>query len=300
MPLLTVGYPIEKWDTDENVKEVKNVLNETIDQLRYILCNLDAGNVIEAASVKAQNIDVTQAQIQDAQIGSLKADKIYAGTIDSNKVSIRNKSGGKQIDITGSYIHFTENGTDRAGMGYLSDGTFVFYINDPSGEKVRIGLDSGGNAYVRGTIDSSTIYASNIIGATKAAAGNLGLDKVFAVVDTAGIGIMQDKNGQRKQKIGMTADSSGAAILVLGAGNGSNEQTINGVTYSDDSFVIRKGDGSTTLNLVNASSGITFFNDSSGQYVMIDGVTIKDLQNVPNEIASLKNRVAALERAQRE
>lgn len=300
MPLLTVGYPMERWDTDANVTEIKNVLNETIDQLRYILCNLDAGNVIEAASVKAQNIDVTQAQIKDAQIGSLKADKLWAGTIDSGKVSIKEKDSNKTIDITGSYIHFEENGKDRAGMGYLPDGTFVFYINDPSGQQVQIGLDSDGNAYVRGTVDSSTIYASQIIGATKADAGNLGVDKVFAVVDPAGIGIMQDKNGQRLQKIGMTVDSQGNSILVLGAGNGTRPITINGVTYSDDSFVMLKGEHTTTFYTKGATGGaITFYNDNGTGRVEIDGVNVVEkITKMENDIKNLEQKVAALERGE--
>lgn len=277
MPLLTVGYPMEKYDTDANLAEVRSVLNETIDQLRYILCNLDSGNVIEAASVKAQNIDVGQAKILDAQIGSLTADKIYTGTLDSGKVTISDSTSSKKIEITGSYISFTDGGIDRAAMGYLKDGTFVFYIKDPTGQYVQIGLDSNGTAYVRGIIDSSTIYASQIIGATRTNAADVTIDKVFAVVDPAGIGILQDKNGQRLQKIGMTVDSQGNAILVLGAGNGENSVTINDVTYSDDSFIIEKGDGVATLAIRGADSGIAFFNNGISSYVTVDGVNIKNL-----------------------
>lgn len=292
MPLLTVGYPTEKYNTEENLTEVRNVLSETIDQLRYILCNLDTGNVVEAASVKAQNIDASQAKILDAQIGSLTADKIYTGTLDSGKVTISDENKGRKVTMAGSYIHFTENGADRAGIGYLSNGMFVFYINDESGEQTKIGLDSNGNAYISGTIDSSTIYASNMIGATKSNFENRNKDKVFAKVDLAGISIMQDKDGARKQKIGMTADSRGDAILVLGAGNGSGQVTINGVTYSDDSFVVTKGDGVTVMNLKGANSSVAFYNNSSGQYVTVDGIKVTDLQS---RIASLERRVSSLE-----
>lgn len=312
MPLLTVGYPMEKYDTDANLSEVRSVLNETIDQLRYILCNLDTGNVIEAASVKAQNIDVGQAKILDAQIGSLTADKLYAGTIDSGKVSISNKSNSQRIDITGSYIHFTEGGTDRAGIGYLPDGTFVFYINDPSGQQTRIGLDSNGNAYVMGTIESSaingsSIYASKIVGASVTDVADITKDKVFAVVDHAGIGIMQDANGNRLQKIGMTVDTQGNSILILGAGNGSNPITFNGVTYSDGSFVMEKSENTTTFYTKGANNGnIIFFNDGGAGSVMVDGIYVKGLSedvmelkdaDFQQQINALENRVAALERA---
>ena len=88
---------------------------------------------------------------------------------------------------------------------------------------------------------------------------------------------MQDKNGQRLQKIGMTVDSQGNAILVLGAGNGENSVTINDVTYSDDSFIIEKGDGVATLAIRGADSGIAFFNSGTSSYVTVDGVNIKNL-----------------------
>lgn len=327
MPLLTVGYPMEKYDTDANLSEVRSVLNETIDQLRYILCNLDTGNVIEAASVKAQNIDVGQAKILDAQIGSLTADKLYAGTIDSGKVSISNKSNSQRIDITGSYIHFTEGGTDRAGIGYLPDGTFVFYINDPSGQQTRIGLDSNGNAYVMGTIESSvinssSIYASKIVGASKEvydafppSGTGTEVPGVFAEMDQTGIKIMQDEYAadettivNRLQKIGLTVDDAGKAILVLGAGHGgASTKTFNGVTYSDNCFVIDKGDGATSLYIYGATDGnITFTNDGGAGKVTVDGIYVKGLSedvtelkdaDFQQQINALENRVAALERA---
>lgn len=273
MPLLTVGYPMERWDTDANVTEIKNVLNETIDQLRYILCNLDAGNVIEAASVKAQNIDVTQAQIKDAQIGSLKADKLWAGTIDSGKVTIKEKDSNKTIDITGSYIHFEEDGKDRAGMGYLPDGTFVFYINDPSGQQVQIGLDSDGNAIFRGDVVGGSITSDTTIDVTTDA--TIGNKLILKNDDVVGGTIYIHDGADTAPTLNIRAEGSRHIIISTGTGT-AQFQCNSSTTY------VR---GKNELRL-----GTTDGNDK----VYINN----ELAVSRGEFESLKARVVALERGE--
>ncbi|MCI9626518.1 MAG: hypothetical protein HFI90_07020 [Clostridia bacterium] len=211
-----IPYPQKNYSTEQDVEELQNIFTDFINKFQWLIGNLDTQNVIEARSVKAQNIDVTQAQIKDAQIGSLKADKLWAGTIDSGKVSIKEKDSNKTIDITGSYIHFEENGKDRAGMGYLPDGTFVFYINDPSGQQVQIGLDSDGNAIFRGDVVGGSITSDTTIDVTTDA--TIGNKLILKNDDVVGGTISVYEGADTAPTLNIRAEGSRPIMISTGTG----------------------------------------------------------------------------------
>ena len=75
MPNLVTGFPRRTGDTTQDVKEFYDWAVSLVDELKQLLNNLDAGNVLEAASVKADNI---------ADLDNFIAEHITAGTIVTN------------------------------------------------------------------------------------------------------------------------------------------------------------------------------------------------------------------------
>ena len=75
MPNLTAPIPPKlTGETERDLKRLREWGTALVDELSYLFSNLDAGNVSEAASVKAEHIDTANARISNAQIGSLYAD----------------------------------------------------------------------------------------------------------------------------------------------------------------------------------------------------------------------------------
>ena len=68
MPNLTTPYlNLGGRDIDKDMDDVQDWSIALIEELRYILCNLDAGNCMEAGKVQAKNIDCSKARIHNAQ-----------------------------------------------------------------------------------------------------------------------------------------------------------------------------------------------------------------------------------------
>lgn len=165
MPALTAGYPLPPHICPNDEKQIQELFSVTsnlqdwavalVDELRYVLNNLDAGNVSEAQSVKAEHIDTRTAKIKSAQIHSLKADKIKTGVLHvTEKMTIQNNDGS--IQFLPSSIVFTDpNGVQRLAMGRV-DGSdvFVFVMNAPNGEPMLV-MDSMGEAIFGGTIQTN-------------------------------------------------------------------------------------------------------------------------------------------------
>lgn len=213
--------------------------------------------------------------------------RMWVGSLSTTLVDIMSDNG--KLSIQDSLITITDtNNTVRLKMGY-SGNQFVFEMFAEDGTQT-VGINDSGEIEIIGTM-----YASRFIGTNKEAYDAIPpvqspvVNGVFAEIDQRGIKINHDTNGQRLQKIGMTIDSAGNAILVLGAGNGGDTTTINSVTYSNDCFIITKGDGVTSLALKGANSSVQFWNDSSGQYVTVDGVKVKA------KIEDLEKRIRELE-----
>lgn len=285
MPNLTTPIPKRSTgNTAEDINALRKWGTALIDELSYIINNLDAGNVSEAASVKAENIDVSTAKIQNAQIDILTADKLKAGTVDTNLVNVESESGN--LSISGNSIVMSDSHTDRFKAEYdpVTD-IFSFVLYNSAGQPT-VYINSLGNAVLSGRIDSSEIFSSTIIG-TDSVSYNEKTGGVFAEIDTKGIKIMQDKNNTRLQKVGMSVGDDGTAYMVLGSGDGTGGETINGVVYSNGSFLIQKNSSFTSMAIVGNSAVVSFMDDGDlwlrGKRVLING------RDILAEIDKLKN-----------
>lgn len=152
MPNLTTPIPpMLSQETKTALKQLKEWGTALIDELGFILNNLDSSNVTEAAMVKAENIDVTDGKILNAQIKNLTADKITAGTIDLSQ-GITVKGSDDSLKITANTISISENGELRVLMGKNDNGSFVFMITDGNGNGLM--LDDNGEAVFSGNINT--------------------------------------------------------------------------------------------------------------------------------------------------
>lgn len=152
MPNLTTPIPPSLAENSQTaLKQLKEWGTALVDELTFILNNLDAGNVSEAASVKAENIDVTNGKILNAQIKNLTADKITAGIIDlSQGITVKSSSG--DLKITADLISVSENGSLRVAIGNDGNGKFIFMLTDGNGNGLL--LDESGEATFSGTINT--------------------------------------------------------------------------------------------------------------------------------------------------
>ena len=287
MPNLTTPIPPKLTGAaGDDIKAIKKWGTALIDELSYIFNNLDAGNVSEAASVKAENIDTSNAKIQNAQIGNLTADKLRTGQLNTNLVTVESDFGN--LSMSGSSIIISDNKEERFKVEYDPDtGLFSFVINNSEGNPT-VYINSFGNAVFSGRVDSSEIFSSTIVGTDSVSY----LQKdggVFAEMDTKGIKILQDKNQQRLQKLGMSVGDDGTAYIVLGSGDGSGEVTINGVKYSNGSFVIQKNSTYSSFGTVGGSTVLSFMDDGDlwirGDRVLING------RDVLKEIDEIKKQI---------
>lgn len=159
MPNLTTPFLKLSGDTERDLKQIEQWSVSLVDELKSLLCNLDGGNVIEASSVKAQNIDCTTAKIKDAQVQSMTADKLTAGVIDvSEGISISGshddkESGGSSgsMDITNESIEMREDGVLRIAIGRDEDGNYIFTVQSAD-KTTGIYMNDKGEVYLTGAI----------------------------------------------------------------------------------------------------------------------------------------------------
>ena len=260
-----------------------------VDELTYLFNNLDCKNVIEAGTVKAENIDTTTAKITNAQIGSLTADKLAAGTVDTERVTVKDKNG--RLTISGSELAISDGSRQRFCAAYdKNTGSFEFILRNAEGEPT-VSIDSAGDAHFGGVVEGSTIFSSTVIGTDSASyAENTG--GVFAEMDQTGVKVMQDTGGSRSQKIGMSVGDDGTAYLVLGAGDGTGKTVINGVVYTNGSFKVEKNDTYTNMGIVGGSAFVSFWDNGelwlNGSAVKINGTDIM------SEINQIKQKLNSL------
>ena len=291
MPNFTTPIPPKlTGNTELDISLLKEWGTSLIDELSYLFNNLDTKNVIEASSVKAEHIDTNSAKIRDAQIGNLNADKLICGSVDTSKVNVKDENGN--LSITGSKITISDSENERFSASYspyTDKFNFTLY-NEYGSPTVNIGSD--GNAVFSGELNSSTIFSSKIIGTDKGSYEDF-IGDTFADIDKSGIKIMQDKNGTRYQKVGISASDSGEALIVLGAGNGSNECTINDITYTDGTFMIEKHDSGAQIGIIGSNPFISFW-EGNGE-LWLDGRKVKiNGHDVVSEISELQRTVSEL------
>lgn len=150
MPNLTTGLPVRTGDIEKDYNNLYDAFVSLVDELKAVLCNLDTGNVSEAAKVDAQNIDCSKAKIKDAQIKSLTADKLTAGTIDAGVVTVAGQGArGASVEIEGDSIQmWDKNNKLRIAIGSIigDDGEeeYVFIVqNAQASEGIRMSGNDG-------------------------------------------------------------------------------------------------------------------------------------------------------------
>ncbi|MEE1050167.1 MAG: hypothetical protein U0M60_22410 [Clostridia bacterium] len=291
MPNFTTPIPPRlTGDSDRDVGILKNWGTALIDELTYLFNNLDSGNVIEAASVKAENIETKNAKISNAQIGALSADKLVAGSVDTGLVSVKDSNG--RLEISGSQIVISDKNTERFIAAFDPDtNTFRFELYNKKGEPT-VSINSGGDAVFGGILESATIFSSTIIGTDSDSYEEID-GGVFADIDQKGIKVMQDDGGARQQKIGMSVADDGTAYLVLGAGNGDGRHSINGVVYTNGSFIEEKNESYARLGLVGYKPQIHFWENSEELWLSGDTVLING-RDVLNEIDQIKDELKSI------
>lgn len=174
--------PIMGWDIPTQLRELQNLFCDLVDKAEFAICSLDAGNVSEAGSVRADRIDTRAAKIVDAQIKNITADKLTAGTIDaeeidvvnldadnivtgtldSSVVTIRGAGGNNYMQIAGNLLEAFEAGVRRLKMG-VDGGVFTFTLYNESGQP-QLYLDSNGNAVFEGNVMGGKVISSVIEG----------------------------------------------------------------------------------------------------------------------------------------
>lgn len=291
MPNLTTPIPPKlTGEVQRDLKLLKSWGTALIDELSYLFSNLDAGNVSEAASVKAEHIDTAGAKISNAQIGALTADKLTAGRVDTEKVTV--SSGDGSLELSGSKIVIRDPKKERFCAAYDKEtGRFQFLLYNEKGMPA-VYINSSGDAVFTGKVESTSIFASTIVG-TDSQSFAEGEGGVFVQLDPAGMKIMQDREGIRKQKLGMSVGDDGTAYLVLGAGNGAGSHSINGVVYTNGSFKIEKNDQYANMGLVGYAPFVTFWEESqelwlSGRRVLLNGIDLEDkIQKIEQRLQKL-------------
>ena len=286
MPNLTTPIPPKLTGQGaEDISALKAWGTALIDELSYIFHNLDAGNVREAASVKAEHIDTTSAKIKNAQIGALTADKLVAGTVDTKQVKVADKGG--TLEITDSKITISDTAHERFKAEYDKEtGLFRFLLCNGRGEPT-VYINSLGNAVFSGRVESSEIYASTIVG-TDSVSYDAREGGVFADIDRTGIKVMQDKNLRRSQKIGMSVGDDGTAYLVLGEGDGTGGHIINGVIYTNGAFKIEKNEREATLGIVGSKAHLDLW--ENGELWLSGGRVLVNGRDILAELDSLKQQ----------
>ncbi len=299
MPNFTTPVPPKlSGNTASDVTALKNWGTALIDELTYIFNHLDASNVTEALSVKAENIDTTNAKIKNAQIDLLSADKLQTGELNTDKVTVTDKNGN--LTVSGSEIVISDRSRERFVASFDNDqNQFRFILFNEDGTPT-VTIDSDGDAIFSGIMESARVYSSTIVGTDRQSF----LDTnggVFANIDPKGIKVMQDKNGRRYQKIGMSVANDGTAYFVLGSGNGNGSTNINGVTYTDGTFKIEKNESCANMGLVGYAPFITFWESSgelwlSGSNVLINGINLSDrITQIENNISTINQRIQSIE-----
>ncbi|MBQ3471651.1 MAG: hypothetical protein IJH17_04715 [Clostridia bacterium] len=157
MPNLTTALPRRTGNIEEDYDRLYNWAVSLTDELKSLLCNLDSGNVTEAGSIKAQNIDASQAKIKDAQIASLTADKLTAGTIDTEKITVKGTDeNGRTMLMTGEKIVFTETVGGRTYERIVignNNGNYIFTVQNRGGTQ-GIYMTSNGEMQLTGDINT--------------------------------------------------------------------------------------------------------------------------------------------------
>ncbi len=289
MPNLTTPFlHLGGTDIDKDMDDVQNWSIALIEELRYILCNLDAGNCMEAGKVQAKNIDCSKARIHNAQIQSLTADKLTAGTIDAEEIDVINMKAGNiatgtldvsdRVTIQGEsddarmvmnaqtliFYEKDKNGNEipRIYAGYDKDkGKYVFEVYNKEGQK-EIKMDDNGDVVFSGTIKGGKIEADTDISVNKDV--NIGQYLNVGYITTS-----VDENGNPKKEWSKESGIQMGPYVSIMAENEGN-------------------------NLVLHAFGRIAFDTGSVTKGGVEIATERDIEDLQRQIDALEREIAAL------
>ncbi len=137
----------EKLIADKATIQDLNAANANIGTLQANVAEITsvmAGNVgadlIQTIHLTGKNVVIDDAVIKSAMIEALSADKLTAGTIDTDQITLQSDDGS--MVIQGSFQQFKdENGVVRIQLGKDAEGNFTFVLYDETGKGVLINSD---------------------------------------------------------------------------------------------------------------------------------------------------------------
>lgn len=158
------------------------ILESTVADINTLVNgNLTSDN-IQSLILTADKVTINDALIKDAHIESVSADKIYAGTINTNKVKLQSDDGS--MILNGSLQQFKdENGVVRIQVGKDANGDFSFAIYDETGEGQLItheGIQSSDAIKDGIIVDANVAEDANISG------GKLNIASVITKINEDG------------------------------------------------------------------------------------------------------------------
>lgn len=272
MPNLTTPFlHLGGTDINKDMDDVQNWSISLIDELKYLFCNLDAGNCQEAAKVKAQNIDCTRARISSAQIQSLKASKIKTGTLDvSDRVTIQGESDAARMVMNAQTLIFydkDEQGEEipRIYMGF--DGEKYVFLVQNSEATQGIHMDENGNIIITG------LFSTGTEGQARTIIDKNGIQSYDANGNKAGLW-SNDANNNGQRFSDLTLYDNGHEIFQVYNGIGG----VISLRSFEEAFLTSRGYSTTgkgTWSFENGASGS--FQTADGKTVTVSGGLITDI-----------------------
>lgn len=276
---ITTGYPTRYGDREVQFTDLQSVVTSLIDNVEWALCNLDAGNVIEAASVKAQNIDTTSAKIKSAQIKNLTADKISAGTINLSE-SITISGSESKMEITDNSFKIMDGkGKVRFEMSIDEDDVFAFSINtigEDGKEVPAIYMDQNGEAAFSGNVDT---YKDVSVGQSVMLRAR---DRNGGEADHAGISFYGAKGTEKASILAWDASSSTGASSSLKLTANSGTMTLDS-TYGTLDFQTNVTLNSRSGDIIIRGSQVRL-GSSKDNGVLVNGEIVASRNYVDDQI----------------
>ena len=271
---------------------ISTLTSDLADITTLVNGNLTSDN-IQSMVITGDKFTVADGFIKNAMIDSVNANKINAGIINTNNVSIQSNDGS--MVLQGNLQQFKDkNGKVRIQIGKDATGNFTFVLYDENGTGQLInqnGIQSS-NAIADGLIvDSKVADNANIAGS------KLDIDSVVTEVNNGSTSIKGTKIYLDDQKQSLNVAFNNMTNTVKGNTSTLNSHTtsintMNGkVTQLISDTTITKENG-TTVSLKDAYNTTV---DTVNSHSTKIGSLETNLSTANNNISSVSSKQAALE-----
>ena len=280
--------------TDLNAAKADiNVLNSNVANIQTLVNgNLTSDN-IQSMIITGDKFTVANGFIKNAMIDSVSANKINAGIINTNNVSIQSDDGSMLLQ--GNLQQFKDkNGKVRIQIGKDAKGNFTFCLYDENGTGQLInekGIQSS-NAIADGLIvDAKVAENANIAGS------KLDIDSVVTEVNNGSTSIKGTKIYLDGQKQSLDVAFNNMTTTVKGNTDTLNTHTtsINAmdgkVTQLISDTTITKQDGTTTSLKDAYNATVDTVNNHSTKIGLLE----TNLSTANNNISSVSSKQTAFE-----